>query len=480
MRATTFIGAWWRLGLGAGLWLAALAACAQPSQTLQAKRSATPSYQGLSVVLDASESMCGYFVPGGQDDRKLARLVKWAVAQQDPTVGNRVFLLRQAAATPSASRDLVEAPVNLQAAAESLADKPAKRGGACAPFDGVGSMLDLIFDPQARTAGSQAMVLVTDGQLTDRDRARFVQAFADWSRTTRQAGLVPYAGLALVESPFEGRYFPVNDPSESVRKAGYVLPRHNRPIILAWFARGASQLPRIRELVTTVSPLPAGLSREGFAIHVLPWPAMGAGWLAAPFPGRLTLDRSIEQQPAFAIRKFNQSRSTTVVQSCLRSTVGPQGITVEALPTCSDGKPLFDGVSDIVATYQLTRHPHHVTTVKGDASGGQALAWQLSPRSFGDAAFELRAGMRAPAGDRSAYAPFAMDSDHCPKARGVSANQAASETAADEACGARLEGKTYQLDLLVDQLLTRARPMADELLDELYKEPFVFTFRVRK
>jgi hypothetical protein len=73
-----------------------------------------------------------------------------------------------------------------------------------------------------------------------------------------------------------------------------------------------------------------------------------------------------------------------------------------------------------------------------------------------------------------------MDSDHCPKARGVSANQAASETAADEACGARLEGKTYQLDLLVDQLLTRARPMADELLDELYKEPFVFTFRVRK
>ncbi|MBK7768946.1 MAG: hypothetical protein IPI44_24760 [Sulfuritalea sp.] len=94
---------------------------------------------------------------------------------------------------------------------------------ACQPFNGVASNVELIFSPNSPTQDAESVLLITDAQLVEKDREKFVQGFSTWMRDAMAAGGQPYAGVALVEAEFAGRYFPVS--GSPVTSSG----THNRP-----------------------------------------------------------------------------------------------------------------------------------------------------------------------------------------------------------------------------------------------------------
>lgn len=442
--------------------------------------------KGLAVVFDASESTCGYLVPDDAQ-RKLLGLIKKSVAQRDPETNHRVYLLKQQSKNGvEAQRDIVEAPANLQALAELLAGKTDKQGQGCAPFNGVGSNLELIFDPQSATAASRSMLLVTDGQFLEKDREKFVQGFVTWAADTVASGAVPYAGVALVEAPFAGRYFSVTEPATKLREAGYLLPQHDRPLMVFWFARGEAQLPRIKELISTLDVPPADAGAGGFQHHLLPLPASGPAWLDTRFAvAALDLPALVGAKPAFDIKKFDAARSSTVIAECLRTVVTPQGIVVETPSKCADGKPLFDGVSEIVARFKLSSFPFYAVRVQGDAVGGEpSIAWRLTSKAFGDSSFRLQAFALPLTTRQPAYRAYSMDSDHCTagQLKGVGQNKAATVASppATPDCLGKLNGKTYQLDVLLDQMLNRREAVSKGLLESVGTASYVFSFRARK
>ena len=464
-----------------------LLACAfSPVANAQFVKKTLPEPKGLAVVFDASESTCGYLVPN-DSQRKLLGLIKKSVAQRDPDANHRIYLLKQQSKNSiDAQRDIIEAPANLQALSEVLADKADKQGQSCAPFNGVGSNLELIFDSQSATASSRSMLLVTDGQFLEKDREKFVQGFVAWAADTVSKGAVPYAGVALTEAPFSGRYFSVTEPVAKLREAGYQLPLHSRPLMVFWFARGEAQLPRIKEIITTLGVPAAESDAGGFQHHLLPLPATGAAWLETRFGvSALELTTLVNPKPTLDIKKFDVSRSNTVIAECLRSTVLPQGIVIDTPSKCGDGKPLFDGVSEIVARFKLATFPFYSIRVQGDTGNGEpSIAWRLTSKAFGDSPFRLQASALPAGTKQSLYAAYSVDSDHCTASqlKYVNLNKPAAlaGTTAPPNCVEKLDGKTYQLDVLLDQMLNRREAASKQLLSSFGASPFMFSFRSKK
>jgi hypothetical protein len=442
--------------------------------------------RGLAIVFDASESTCGYFVPG-DSERKLLGLIKRSVSQADPSSNNRTYLLKQQSRTSvDPQRDIAEAPADFQALAEMLADKAEKKGAACAPFNGAGSNLELIFDSRSVLAKSQSMILVTDGQFLEKDREKFVQGFVSWAAATHAKGVVPYSGVALVQSTFSGRYFSITGATAKSRDAGYTLPQHNRPLLIFWFLRDVNHLPRVKDLVGAVSAFPTSPGADGFVQHILPLPALGSAWLETRFAvDGLTLERFVENAPKLEIRKYDASRSSSVVADCVRTSVHSKGIVIEAQSKCADGKPLFDGVSEILARFKLSSFPFHTVRYKGDlGSESPSIAWRLTSKAFGESPFQLEASPKSPNGTRAAYLPYSLDSDHCTPAQLRQVNEPpqgeAGKVTAISTCVDKLEGKAYQLDVLLDQLLNRRVALSQALLSQLGAQTYTFSFKAKK
>ena len=442
--------------------------------------------KGLAVVFDASESACGYLVPG-DEGRKVLELVKLSAAQRDPLAGHRIWLLKQTAKNSSvAARDVVEAAENLQSQVQVLAEKSTKSGKQCAPFDGVDSNLSLIFDPQAATANAQAMVLVTDAQLEAGDREKFVANFISWATAAQGDGAVPYAGVALISSPFSGRYYPISEPDAKRKSAGYELLQHRRPLLLMWFARDAKLLPKIRAMVNALGGAASLSGDRGFVQHWLPLPATGEAWLNTGFSMPEALPQLIDVKPNLMFKQVaaeGSGRSRQILADCLAVEVREKEVRLEAKSECADGKPLFDGVVNIVVSFPIKPNAYYQVQPSGakvDAAK-PILEWTLNNKSFGKGPFQLNAVPVAAVKTAVDAKKFTVDSDHCAAPGANSAKQVGTNGAAidKEKCVDLLDGKTIQLDVFMTLMQTRGKPVTDALLSSLSKQTFEISFAQR-
>ena len=443
--------------------------------------------KGLAVVFDASESACGYLVPG-DDGRKVLELVKVSAAQRDPLAGHRIWLLKQTVKNSSvAERDVVEAAESLQSQAQVLAEKSSKAGQNCAPFNGVDSNLSLIFDPKSPTASAQAMVLVTDGQLEAADREKFVANFVSWATMAQADGGVPYAGVALIASPFSGRYYPISEPDGKRKNAGYELPQHRRPLLLMWFARDAKLLPKVRAMVNSLGGATALSGEQGFVQHWLPIPATGEAWLSASYSLPDSLPQLIDAKPSFVFKQVaaeGSGRSKQILADCLAVDVKDKEVRLEAKAECADGKSLFDGLINIVVSFAIRPNAYYQVQPTGAKidPARPVLEWTLTNKSFGKGPFQLNAVPLTASGTTIDAKKFSVDSDHCAAPSATGAKQATSSGAAidKEKCVDLLDGKTIQLDVFLALMQSRRKPMTDVLLGELAKQTYAISFEQRK
>ena len=458
-------------------------ALAQPSPP-SSRKAVAVERKGLAIVVDASESICGYF-SAGDKDKKLATLIKSSMAMRDPDANHRIYLLKQQSKSAVvASRDVVEAQPNLQAQALGLTEKALKSGEACAPFNGVGSNLELIFDASAPIANAQGVLLITDGQMEEKYREKFVDGFVAWANKVQADGAIPYAGVALAQSQFAGRYYPVAEPDAKRRQAGYELPAHKRPLVLMWFTQTPTLVPKLRALMDSLGGINSLIGDQGFVQHLLPLPATGEAWFAGNFGLTDQLPALIDVKPVFEVKLTDASRSSKVVSDCLRATVSDKSIVVDAPQKCADSKPLFDGVSEIFVKFKINSKPFYRVNVKGAApTATPVITWRLNPQAFGDAPFQLAAVSQDASKASSVASKFSVDRDNCPiLAAGdkkQQASQASSNQAWSDACLDRLEGRAYQLDDLLKMLLARSEAAASRSLSPLAAQTYTFSFKQR-
>lgn len=469
------------IALGVVATLFSLQCVAQSSPT--SRKSAPIEHKGLAVIFDASESACGYLVPG-DEGRKVLELVKLSAAQRDPLAGHRIWLLKQTAKNSSvAARDVVEAAESLQSQAQVLAEKSTKSGKQCAPFDGVDSNLSLMFDPQSPTANSQAMVLVTDGQLEAGDREKFVANFVSWATAAQADGAVPYAGVALISSPFSGRYYPISEPDAKRKSAGYELLQHNRPLLLMWFARDAKTLPKVRAMVNALGGASSLSGDRGFVQHWLPVPATGEAWLNSGFSLPVALPQLIDVRPNLMFKQVaaeGSGRSRQVLADCLAVEVKEKEVRLESKSVCADGKPIFDGLVNILVSFPIKPNAYYQVQPNGakvDAAKPM-LEWTLNNKSFGKGPFQFNAVPVVATSTSVDAKKFSVDSDHCaaPGANGAKQNATNGAAIDMEKCVDMLDGKTVQLDVFMTLMQTRRKPVTDALLSALSKQTFEISF----
>lgn len=448
------------------------------AQTANVKSTFKPaSLQGLHIVFDASESMCGYFAETDAKKRFLGA-VKESVKLKDPGIGNRVYLLKQLSkSTTDVRRDIIEAPANLQSASEVLAVTANKKGPACQPFNGVGSNLELIFDRAAPMRDAETIILVTDGQLAEKDRDKFVQGFHSWATEAQAAGSTPYFGLALSETEFTGRYYPVGDPSIKKREAGYQLSTHNRPLMVFWFAKSDKHLQQVQGFLNAVAPEELEKSKDAFVQHVLPIVATGRQLFTQKPSFAPPLSALIGSKPTFEFSRYANDRTDSILAACLRSQVTDSQIQVQADNKCRDGKAIFEGVSAIVVSYPIAKSSHLVTKPKTSDAKEGVLSFRLTPKSInGEQSFQLASTFIEGSSSRIDLKPYSIDSDYCVEAPGKSAKGA---DGPDEECTLKLAAKAYQLDVLVDQLVARQKRLVADALTPLNSKTYTLSFKSR-
>lgn len=406
-----------------------------------------PALAGLHYVFDASESICGY-LSGDAAKNPLLGQIKAAVSGKNPSIGNRIYLLKQTAKSKvDAKRDIVEAPADLQTKSLNIKNTPGAKGVACEPFNGVASNIALIFSPNSPTQDAESVLLITDAQLVEEDRDRFVQGFSNWMRDAMAAGGQPYAGVALVEAEFAGRYFSVSG------KTSYQLGTHNRPLLLFWFAKSDKHLALIQAAVSSFAPASMEKSKDAFTQHILPVPSLGLDGFRVKPDFNPPLSTLLQNKPKFEYQKYDKGRADIILSSCLRTAVEKNRIVFQAEAKCRDGKPLFDGVTAINVVMPVAPNKLFSTAMKVGGAPG-LVSFKLTSQSFGQQSFELRHVPAGSTGNRVDLKAYSLDTDAC-----VSADT--------DACTQKLAAKTYQLDVLFAQLFERYEKATEHLLDTL-------------
>ena len=451
-------------------------ALAQTSN-VKVKAKAAPM-AGLHYVFDASESICGYLSVDSTNNPILAQ-IKTAVSVKNPDIGNRIYLLKQASkATADARRDIVDAPANLQAVSEQIKSATVKKGSGCAPFNGVASNIELIFSPNSPTQDADAILLITDAQLVEKDRDKFVSGFAAWMRDAIANGPA-FAGIALVEAEFKGRYFPISDPNPKHVQGGYLMGSHNRPLLLIWLAKSAKHLAQIREAVNSFAPPSLEKSKDAFTQHILPAFSLGQAAFQEKPDFNPPLSALILSKPNYEFQKFDKSREDIILRSCLHHSVTQSRVTIEADVRCRDGRPIFDGLTAITVTLPVA--PSKLLTSPAKLPGLAAPAgmlFKLTSKSFGEQPFELQHSLARGTSHKIDAKPYSVDFDSCTDATGASAKTGTEEI--DEACVKKLAAKTYQLDVLLAQLFERQERATAQLLAPLNSTKYVFELKQRK
>lgn len=410
------------------------------------------SSASVAIVFDGSASMCGYFLPNDHQ-RVLLNLIKQSMIIRNPKAGKNVLTLGQIDKKKSPSKTgLTLVPANFQAQAEMLAQIGAKVAGGCAPFDGASSNLELVFDEKSNPMQSDAFVLITDAQLKEEDRDKFLAGYEDWANKTIHAGKTPYAGYVIAQVPFTGTYY-----SRAQQNTQYTLAAHNRPLALFWFAKGEQELEKINSLVKVF-----GASQK-VVQHLLPFTQVDKFPLEIkPFSAVITLPQLIQSNKLATIQRFDTDRSESVIRSCLVSKmeVNHQEIELEIQKSCADNRPFWDGVTSINYAVQLQGiTPSTQYALEGWQYNAKTKSFEISiNRSFTGKDFHIIPSLpNAESAQRTSLVNWSVDSDFCPQPK---------------ECLNQLNGKTYQLDTLSQQLVVSSEEASKALLEPLKNTVF--------
>ena len=363
-----------------------LGSTAALSQTANVKaKIKAPPLAGLHYVFDASESICGY-LSGDSAKNPLLSQIKMAVSAKNPEIGNRIYLLKQATkGSVDAHRDIVEAPANLQSLAEQIKGVAVKKSAGCEPFNGVDSNIELIFAPGSPTQDADAVLLITDAQLVEKDREKFVQGFASWMRDSLSDGGQPFAGVALVEAEFSGRYYPISFSGSKRPPSGYLLGTHNRPLLMFWLAKSDKHLAKIQEAVTNFAPSALEKSKDAVTQHLLPGLSLGASAFQIKPDLKPSLSALLAAKPRLAFQKYDKAREDVILSSCLHTSITQNRIVLEVDAKCRDGKPFFDGLTAVNVALPIAPNRTFTTVAKppNDTLTG-AVSLKLTNKSFGE------------------------------------------------------------------------------------------------
>jgi len=435
--------------------------CASAQTTNIPDKPKPQSLDGIHVVFDASESICGYFA-GPQDKNPLLALIKTAVSGKNPSIGNEVFLLKQMVKSkPVASRDLVVAPANIQTLSLNIKSPPTQKGNSCQPFNGIDSNIELIFNDKSPTQDADAVLLVTDAQLVNTDRDEFVKGYAKWIETTLSAGKQPHSGVALVEVEFAGRYFPIANP-----KTSYLLETHNRPLMLFWFAKSDKHLKQIQSVVSSFAPAVLEKNKDAFTQHFLPSSVLGlAGFQGQP-NFNPSLSGLVKNMPVYVFQKYDTGRADLILSSCLHTSIVENNITITADNKCRDGKPLFEGVTEINLSFKIDANPFFSSAMKSTGKMNE-IKFTLSRNLVGKTTpFELQHTLTDNAGSKLDLSIYSLNTDNC-------GDSSMSE------CRKKLAAKTYQLDVLIAQMFQRQMQATSHVLDLLNNAKYSMEFKMK-
>ncbi len=414
----------------------------------------------ISIVFDGSASMCGYFLPNDQE-RVLLNLIKQSMIIRNPKADKNVLILGGGDKEKSHLKTgLTLVPANFQAKAEVLAQSSKQLGSSCAPFDGENSKLDLVFDINLMPMKSDAFVLVTDAQFIEEDRDRFLAGYEDWANKTIEAKKTPYAGYIIAQVPFEGTYY-----SRAQKGAKYVLPTHSRPLALFWFARGEQELEKINNLIRIFG------NSQKVVQHLLPFTQIDKFPLEIkPFSTAIGLQQLLLNHKVATIQRFATDRSEQVIRSCLISKVeeNHREIELEIQKNCADNRPFWDEVTSLNYAIQLKGiTPQIQYVLDGWHYNPKTKSFEISiNRSFKNKEFYIVPYLpKVEKAQRTSLVNWSVDSDFCPQTK---------------ECLSQLNGKTYQLDTLSQQLVISSEETSQALLEPLKNTMFHLQLVVKK
>jgi hypothetical protein len=325
--------------------------------------------RGVHVVLDGSKSMCGY-LRVDDETRRFRELVGELMLWMDTDRNHRVLLLRQAPAKGKGARStaLLDTPPNLKAV---VGDAFAK--GSCGPFDAGSSDIEIAFDPAATTTPPRSLLLISDMVLNEGAQRGFADRFRDWYRRQPHGAAVS-AGIVTVALPFAGDYYAATLRQSSPGLAVLAsLPRHDRPLSLAWFAADADDARTIRELLAKLhvfdTPRPEWLL---YGLQVAPvFSEDPADWLPQQRRGTAaTALFAAYDQKVIAPRSRRDADS---LASCVAAPVCSETgeLTVRVDRRCRDNRELLDATVDAVQL-QLHLDPRSGFVIEPEAAAPQS------------------------------------------------------------------------------------------------------------
>lgn len=420
----------------------------------------------VSIVFDGSGSMCGYFTPNN-NDRILLNLIQEAMIARGSSSAVDVFALRQKNKSQvSAKTDLLPVSANFQAQAEVL-DQQGKKGASdCMPFDGVGSNVELIFNAQTEVSRSNVIALITDAQLQEVDRDVFLRGYEEWANRVIKEGKTPYAGYIMAQANFEGAYYSIAEPDAKLKAAGYLLPKHSRPIALFWFAKGAASLKTVYSLANAFN------NSKPVIQQVLPFvQAMAPPFKATEFNTNMTLPQLLADAGKIsAIQRYDTDRSENVIRGCLKPVLQADSLLLQVKPLCADNKPIWEGVKTL--TYSIQTKPVAAsmqTVLDGWTYNSRSLRYEWSlERLFKEGTFKVTL-IDAPQDNRTSLLNWSVASDFCPNV-----------SKKNQECLGQLAGKTYQLDILSQQLTNRSKSLSQGLFAFLRDTSFKLKLEYKK
>lgn len=420
----------------------------------------------VSIVFDGSGSMCGYFTPN-DSNRVLLNLIQEAMIARGSSSGVQVFSLRQKTKNQvNAKVDLALVNANFQTQAEILDQQGKKTANGCAPFDGIGSNLELIFSPQTEVSNSNVIALITDAQLQDADRDLFLKGYEEWVKRSIKEGKVPYAGYIVTQANFEGAYYSVAEPNPKLKAIGYNLAKHNRPLALFWLAKGEESLSAIYGLAKAFS------SGKPIVQHLLPFTqASSLPLKGASFSSTMSLSQLLVDAGRISfIQRYDSDRSESVIRSCLKASIQNDMLLLQAKPSCADNKPLWEGVTSIKYSIQAKSiAPNTQIVFDGWTYNSKSQSFELTlDRLFKESAIKVSPTLLAQE-SRVNLVNWSTTSDFCPEI-----DKKIKE------CLNQLQGKTYQLDILSQQLTNRAKPVSQALLLPLQNAAFRIKLEYKK
>lgn len=228
------------------------------------------------------------------------------------------------------------------------------------------------------------------------------------------------------------------------------MPKHNRPILLFWFTKDESALANVLNMAKHFN------NTKPIAQHILPFVFSSNSINKIDrFSPNITLSQLVaDAGKVVAIQRYDTGRSESVIRSCLKSSIQDNDLILQIKPTCADNKTFWEGVTSIKYAIQAKQiAPNTRLDITGWTYNQNTKSFEkVINRSFKEEKLSFVSSFLV-SNNRANLANWSVSSDFCPDA--LKKNKEYVD---------RLNGKTYQLDILSQQLVNRSLPVSQQLL----------------